>query len=398
MRIADLRGYNFEFNNTHYINDEEFIFGNTLKENKRYKRYFYKYNIYKRSIVKINKKGLLTTDDCRHSSLLRDDYIYTNLREFLGGYVKTILSRINIVTGAVELIAAIEGDFSVYFLSDSYAFLWENRLEFHQEDFDFQKDIQGDYVKLYLYDINNCARYKVLDKRLFLGLRNEIISYEHEGRNFILFQESYMEEWEKEENYKKGVNKEDYYREGYKEGIYTISMDSFISAIKNGLKNIPMKPLKLAEEKGVARYLSMDTENIYYRVKDFTKEIQYFYRTRKSDNKTDLIKKLKISKCNNVYYLCFQCPANGIYEFKQEDNNRIYINEIISEKPIYEGSGYRETFEAIIENNLILSFWTEDDRGKDYQDFIKIIDLKSEKTTIYKGTADIQKNTLVIYS
>ena len=97
-------------------------------------------------------------------------------------------------------------------------------------------------------------------------------------------------------------------------------------------------------------------------------------------------------------YCAFENPSSELYEYVHTEDNEILIREVFSKRIIYKGSGYRECFLGIWENKLVLSFWTEDSDGRNYESFLKIIDMKNDVTTVYKGVADYKEGNVILFS
>ncbi|MGM9972469.1 MAG: hypothetical protein ACI33K_00295, partial [Clostridiaceae bacterium] len=386
MNIITLTDYRYEMNNIHFLNNNEFIFGNTHQNGKKYKRFFYKYNIENKTATIINKKGMKTSEDCIYSVFVKDNYIYTNLKETHEEEVKVILIKIDIANGKSETLLELQEDMIADFINDEYVLLMGSKTPI-SETFDVYKDIQGEYEVAFLYDIENKSAYKIWDKRVVLGIRDELFTYETSSGEQLLFNEAYMEDYEKEEAYRCRVPREGYYRRGYVSNLHEINLQLFVRSIKNGNKRLPFKSICSLEEAGAINYIAMDETYIYYINKNFQKKLNFYYRAHKETLESELLNTFEPPLEREVYYSAFDKPSTELYEYAHTKEDEILIKEIFSQRVIYRGSGFRESFIGIWNNNLVLNFWTEDSDGSNYESFLKIIDLKNDITSVYKGVA-----------
>ena len=397
MNIITLTDFSFELDNIHFINSNEFIFGNTHQNGKKYRRSFYKYNLENKTVTLINKKGMKTSEDCNYSTFVDDYYIYTNLKEVHDGKVKVVLVKVDIASGRIETIIELQEDMKIDFISDEYVLIMGNKTPIIEE-IDIYRDIQGEYQVAFLYDIKNKSAYKIWDERVVLGVRDQLFIYETSSGKQIIFNEAYMEDYEKEEAYRSRVPREGYYRRGYISSLHGINLNEFISSIKKGTKRLPFKSISSMEEAGAINYIAMDEDYIYYINKNFEKKLNFYYRAHKENLESELIKVFQSTEEGEVYYSAFDKPSRELYEYVHTRDDEILIKEILSQRVIYRGTGFRECFMGVWENKLVLDFWTEDSDGSNYESFLKIIDLKSDITSIYKGVADYREGNVIIFS
>ncbi|WP_426351326.1 hypothetical protein ACPWSR_08875 [Alloiococcus sp. CFN-8] len=397
MNIITLTDYQYEMNNIHFLSNNEFIFGNTHQNGKKYRRVFYKYNIENKAVTAINKKGMKTCEHCYYSTFIKDNYLYTNLREVHEGNPKVTLIKVHIGSGKSETLLELEEDMKVEFINDEYVILMGSKTPI-VEEFDVYKDIQGEYQVAFLYDIINKSAYKIWDKRVILSVSDELFTYETSTGEQLLFNEAYMDDYEKEEAYRKRIPREGYYRMGYISNLHGINLDKFVRSIKAGSKRLPFKSICSLEEAGAINYIAMDDTYIYYINKDFEKKLNFYYRAHKETLESQLINTIEAPEEREVYYSAFDQPSTELYEYAHTEDNEILIKEIFSQRVIYRGSGFRESFIGVWKNNMVLNFWTEDSDGSNYESFLKIIDLKNDITSVYKGIADFKRGNVILFS
>lgn len=401
MNLIDLRKFNYGEVKFIALKNNEVIFSNMECENNVYKRYFYKYNIKNKYIHKINDNGIITSESAYYNNYSFHNYIYTNsYDEKTDNIIETLLYRVNLIDGKIDLLYSTEKELSVIFLSDKYALLKGSNYEIDDEHSDFKKNLQGEYDYAILLDLKDNIEYEVKDKRIILGIRDYFIPYTFNGIQYIVFEEAYMEDYELEEMFEDGLKKEAFYINSYIESINIISLDKLVKSIKEDCKGIPFNQLHKTELTEWTRYFGMDSENIYYRTKDFESKIQKIYSVHKKTLEKQLLKSIQMDSNkfsyskNNIWY---DIDNRKIYTLKILDDNRKEVKEIFDEDFTFEYDEIRENFEAFIGNYFITSFWTEDDNGDNYTDYTKIRDTKNLTEDIYEGSCLIIENNVLLF-
>lgn len=400
MNFIDLRKFEFETDKIISSNDSEFIFGNTEQEEGIYVRYFYIYNMKNNVIHKINKIGIETSECAYYNSNIIKKNIYTNVYKVRGEDTETSIYRINIINGQVDKLYSIHGDLGIIILSDRYVILRGSNYEIDEEHSDVQKDIRGEYEYAILCDIKDKKQYEINDKRVVLGIRDYFIPYIVDEDSYIVFEEAYMEDWELEYMFEDGIKKEEFYRDSYRESINIISIDKFVESVKNGCNVIPFNEIHKTELTSWTRYFGMDNENIYYRVKNFESKIQEIYSINKKTLKKRLVKSIKIDGNNesySYYRIWHDIENRNIYEKKIVDGNKKIIKEIYNENSSIILDNKNEELDGVIDEYIITSFWTEDDNGDNYKDFVKIKNIKDGNIDIYEGICRIIKDNVILF-
>lgn len=401
MNFIDLRKFEFETDKIISFNDSEFIFGNTEQEEGIYVRYFYIYNMKNNVLHKINKIGIETSECAYYDSNIINKYIYTNAYKVHGEDTETSIYRINIINGQVDKLYSIDGDLGIIILSDRYVLLRGSNYEIDEEHSDVQKDIRGEYEYAILCDIKDKKEYEINDKRVVLGIRDYFIPYIVDEDSYIVFEEAYMEDWELEYMFEDGIKKEKFYMDSYRESINIISIDKFAESVKNGCKVIPFNEIHKTELTSWTRYFGMDNENIYYRVKNFESKIQEIYSINKKTLKKRLVKSIKIDGNNesySYYRIWHDIENRNIYEKKIVDSNKKIIKEIYNKNSSIILDDKNEELDGVIDEYIITSFWTEDDNGDNYKNFLKIKNIKDGNIDIYEGICRIIKDNVILFN
>lgn len=397
MNLIDLR--EFSYDKIISYKDDEFIFGNTVLEN-TFKRYFYKYDIENKNILKINDIGIETHEYATYDSCILNNYIYTNAYKVHGDDTETFIYRINLMNGRMEELYSIEKDVGVIILDERYALLRGNDFGIDKEHEDVQKDVKGDYDYAILCDLKDKKTYEIKDKRVILGIRDYFIPYIIDENRYIVFEEAYMEDWELEDTFEEGIKKEDFYREGYRESINIILLNEFALSVKNSSDKIPFKQIYKTELKAWTRYFGMDDENIYFRVKNFETKIQQIYSYNKRNSEKRLIKNIKMDNdyTHVNYNIWYNIENRKINEIKIIEDSIKQIKEIFDDDFVFQYSELREDYDGKIGNIIITSYWTEDDNGDNYKNYVKIRNTKNNTVDIYEGICVIVKDNLILFN
>lgn len=112
-----------------------------------------------------------------------------------------------------------------------------------------------DYA-VYLWDLYEGKRYLVKDFRIIVGMSAEhgridkfpIFSYINE--DYLIFNETYMDDWEYEDTYKYVLEKKLDKTNFDLEALYYIRLRNLIDSIKSGEENIPFEIIKRKELDG----------------------------------------------------------------------------------------------------------------------------------------------------
>lgn len=97
---------------------------------------------------------------------------------------------------------------------------------------------------------------------------------------------------------------------------------------------------------------------------------------------------------NNIWY---DMENRKIYTLKVIDGSKKEVKEILDEDFTFEYNEIRESFEALIDNYFITSFWTKDDNGDNYKSFVKIKDIKNLTQDIHEGHCIVIEDNVILF-
>lgn len=403
MNLIDLREFKFEKDKIILFKDGQIIFSNTEYEKSTYKRYFYRFDIETKQTYRVNKIGIDVCKKGFYNTCILDNYIYTNSYTIKGDNIETTLYKVSITTGGVEKLYSVEKDVKVIFLSNRYALLSGSKFEMDKEHCDLKKDMDGEYNYSILCDFIENTEYKIHDTRITLGIRDHFIPYDVDGKRYIVFEESYMEDWELETMYKEKIAKSEFLRNSYKESLNIISLDRFVKAIVEDTEEIPFDVIYKTELTSWVRYFGMDDENIYYRVKDFKTKIEHIYSVNKRTLESQLLKNINIDKVETLYpnnsisSILYNIENRKIYKIYKTNHSTKYVKEVLDECFEFSYNGSRESFEGLVDNYFITSFWNKDKFGNQYKVFVKMRNIRHRATDIYEGICVIINNNIILF-
>lgn len=394
MKIIDIRKYckeNFRIitkykNKIYYYKADE--------SNSEFILEIYYYDIDNNREYKIKNMNILTDEFYNGEvKIYENNILFSNIHKD-----KLDIFRVNMDEDKIDKIATIEINQNHYrginFLGERYLIIYLNESEIDDNDYDMQKELQGFYNKAYLYDIADAKKYQIYDKRIILGVRDRLEYYKYQKKEYIVFEQAYMEDYEQEELYKENLKKEDYYQESFKESLNIIDLDIFINEIKKFYKIISFKELHKTQLSGWTRYFSMDENYIYYRTKDFEYSIENIYCIDKNSLEQNLIHTIEFQKLKDM---------DIIYDF---ENRKIYSQRKINDYTLIEGiynsnikielENSSERFDFVVDEQYVLSnYFVEDEESCKY--YLVIRDLKNNKKTTYEGISYAIDDIIILY-
>lgn len=258
----------------------------------------------------------------------------------------------------------------------------------------------------YLCDIEEGMSYLVTTMKLIgglpvgHGLMRQLPCFKHQGEEWIVFNECYMEDYEYEQIYDCIMAKNfeaSQVRET--EGLYIISLEKLVEGIKQREDIIPFKEVKRRLHDGWVRYLGIENGNIYYREKDFETQIESIYAMDMESLEEKVVCQINHQKLEGV----LRYDSSQIYEDIKKEGRRIIKGHYGLEEQLEIPVHKRSSFEAYLENRYIItSWWWENEVNGvyEYKEFVGIQDQeedKAEEMLVYEGQCYIQDDIVLIY-
>lgn len=396
MKVIDIKKYcNEYFEMVGYV-DSKVIFckeGRDKQDNLL--REFFEYNIKLDKLRKINNTNIKTEDWYNDDIFFTTEYIYASISDSM---TCQILYRICMTSGITEKLLELHKDakydYQTIILNKDFL------IQFVSSDPMRNLSDQSVMNEAYFIDIKNNMKYKIGDKRIVLGVRKNIIIYEINNIEYIMIEEVYEEDYEKEDYFLKNIKREDFEGESYRNSLLIINLQDFINEAKQGKELLSFEEIETTELNGWVRYLGMDKMNIYYRVKNFNKQMEHII----SFNKFTFHKKTIFE---------FLYPQNNSiisYQFSHQDNNAIIHQIIINNNNIkvkgvlnssieveYNKSDSGSFYGIVDDRYLCTSYWKEDEEG-DEINYALVKDLDSKTISKYEGYLELINGVAIIYN
>ncbi len=259
---------------------------------------------------------------------------------------------------------------------------------------------QGFESLLYLCDLTEDKIYLVKDLKLAGGVSvvhqalGRMPVFLHKGEEYLLFNETYMDDYEYEEDLYAAVqeNRVDKNSVTETEALYYIRVDDFAQNIKAG-QNIPFIEISKRYIDGWVRYLRMDEENIYFRDKDFNTQLEKIYAVNMQNFKPVLKKEINHQE------------VKGTLDYGDKIYDIVDSQDRIKIRKIHEGDNHWSVekteehvfFQELLNDRYIVAYsWMEDEQAK-YFEFVYIFDTADGSYTKYDGTCEINGNQIVLY-
>ncbi len=394
MKLVDLRPYGHGIDTEILeITTREIVFGSYKKLGENYYYSLMIYNIDQASCLEI------------YSYELEKDSIYSQYIHLIDGNI-VIVKTHNPRELEIDIIDRLKGDnkrsYSIKVeeeVSSIPIFINEDYLVFYTEVEDL----------VYLYDLPQARLYPIRDPRLIEGMGVEhgrmekFPLFSHKDEDYLVFNESYMDDWEYEEVYEYALENKMDKNSFTSEALYYIRLEDFISAIKSGQEKIPFRLIRRKTLDGWVRYISSHRNYIYYRDKDFLSQKEKIIAIDKSSLETRTIKEIDHSNISgNLVYDSFSSGLR-IYEDKSKETlvelRGIYnfprkVEFSMESFPDKYRGGY-SLFQLIENRFLIASGWYEDEL-EDYYDIYYIKDLSNGESSQLIGKNSIFENVLVV--
>lgn len=395
MKIIDIRKHckeDFDFI-TVYNNRIYYCKADNLENKYRVDFYYYdikekiEYKITDTSIdtLEFYNKKVCTYDNCILFSMINKDDVQ--------------IFKLDMNTNKIDIVSTFKVNEEHYagisFLGKKHLIFYVDKLDVNAANYDAKKDLQGEYESAYLYDIYGRQKYEILDGRIVWGVRDYLEYYRHNGEEFLIFEEAYMEDWEQEELYSHSLAKTDYYRESYRESINVIKLNEFIEGIKAGKATFPFHQLCKTEVNGWTRYFGMDKYKIYYRRKDFRTNIETIYSVDKSSFQQEKLGEIDFSKIKDRKTR-YDLERQKIYSEYSDDNN-IYVCGIYNSDIKIKFSKSIGDFDTIINDVQLFTYYWEEDEEDNYYDYMVIKNLTTDEEKLYQGLCNIIDDLVIIY-
>lgn len=247
----------------------------------------------------------------------------------------------------------------------------------------------------YLFDIKERKKYKIMDKNLVYGFKNILLQTKIKNVMHLIFEETYLDAWEKEEIF----NRFDVYKKKKRilnDSIRIISFDDFISGVKIGRKKLPFSILDSKGFNGIVAFKGITFSTLFYIVKNFDDNNEKLVMVDKKNLKKKEIV-IQYEDSDEVMY------QDVIYNIKASDKRIVhqifYDNKVYNKELFYGNKEFVYDFKFgrasdFIEGRYMI---TNSIKGKEHKKYTAIIDTETNIIKEYEGESKVFNNILVIY-
>ncbi|KYH35255.1 hypothetical protein CLTEP_08800 [Clostridium tepidiprofundi DSM 19306] len=246
-----------------------------------------------------------------------------------------------------------------------------------------------------LFDIQEHKKYKVMDRNLVYGFKNILLQTKIKDVMHLIFEETYLEAWEKEEIF----NRFDVYKKKkriFNDSIRIIPFDDFISEVKIGRKKLTFNILDSKGFNGIVAFKGITSSALFYIVKNFDDNNEKLVIV----DKKNLKKKEIVIQYEDNDEVMYQ---DIIYNIKASDKRIVhqifYDNKVYNKELFYGNKEFVYDFKFgrasdFIEGRYMI---TNCIKGKEHKKYTAIIDTETNVIKEYEGESEVFDNVLVIY-
>jgi len=277
------------------------------------------------------------------------------------------------------------------YIDENHFILFTESNENLSPEYDRYKDAIDYYKFAELIDIRNLSKTFISDLRIINGIRRHLTTFVKGKEEFILFEESYLDEWEREDLYNRDkVNT--IMKNLTIESINIISKDKLLKDIKKSTRDIEFIEIESRSFDGWCRYLGQTKKEIMYTVKDFESKIESIYAYDIESGQSELLSTL--DHHNYLGRLIHNKKDKSIIELLEKEKT-ICVKGLFNSTIDYEYEKGLGHFVGLSGDNIITWYSKSDDYY--YKEKVVLIDSKTGETRKYDGHYKKFKQNIVLF-
>lgn len=278
------------------------------------------------------------------------------------------------------------------YVDENHFILFTETNEKQSYEYDRYKDAIDYYKFAELIDIRDLSKIFISDLRIVNGIRRHLTTFIRGGEEFVLFEESYLDEWEREDLYNRDMLNT-VMNNRTTESINVIAKDKLLKDIKKSIRDIEFTEVESKTLDGWCRYLGKNKKEIIYSIKDFESKLESLYSYDIESEKSTLVNMI-----NHHDY-------SGRLIHNKKDKSIIEVlekEETISVKGLFNSSVDYEYDKALghfvgLNDDNIITWYSKSDDYDYYKEKVVVIDTKTGETKKFDGHYKKFEQNIVLF-
>lgn len=243
----------------------------------------------------------------------------------------------------------------------------------------------------YLYDSDKDKKYFIKNPTICKFLPSNIKTFDSSGGRQILFLDPYGDERIKENCFKESK----WIGRDIRDNIWVYPVSEFIENIKLGMEDFKLSNVASADINGMVRFIGMNRDNIYFKIKQFSTQMEQICGYNKDSGSITPLKSVPPLEDGETY--CIDKNSAKMFKVKHE-NDIIKINGVLNSNASVSYEDRLGDFIDCIEDRFIITSQSMTDGEEKYEyECINIYDSQLKTEESFECKCFINDNTLVLY-
>ncbi|MGB3366929.1 MAG: hypothetical protein WBA54_05550 [Acidaminobacteraceae bacterium] len=277
------------------------------------------------------------------------------------------------------------------YIDGDHFILFTETNESQSQEYDRYKDAIDYYKFAELVDIRDLSKTFISDLRIVNGIRRHLTTFIKGGEEFVLFEESYLDEWEREDLYNRDMINT-VMNNRIIESINIISKARLLKDIKKSVRDIEFIEIESRTLDGWCRYLGQSKKEIMYTVKDFESKLESIYSYDIEADESTLVS--TINHHDHLGRLIHNKKDKSIIEVLEKEET-ISVKGLFNSSVDYEYDKGLGHFVGLNNDNIIT--WYSKSGDDYYKEKVVVIDTKTGETEKFDGHYKKFEQNIVLF-
>lgn len=278
------------------------------------------------------------------------------------------------------------------YIDENHFILFTETNDKQTYEYDRYKDAIDYYKFAELIDIRDLSKTFITDLRLVNGIRRHLTSFDKDGKEYILFEESYLDEWEREDLYNRYMLKT-VQNNLTGESINIIPKDRLLKDMKKSIRDIEFVEIESRTLDGWCRYLGQNEDEIIYSVKDFDSKLESVYSYSLRDYKSTLLN--MINHHDFAGRLIHNKKDKSIIEVLEKEDS-VSVKGLFNSTIDYEYDKSLGHFVGLNDQNII-TWYSKSDDDEYYKEKVVVTNTKTGESNKYTGHFKKFEQNIVLF-